>query len=116
MSNTFNKSSFNALVINTDQNSGSFFDGLELFLHSKIENDKSIASLFDQTHTVIPKGNMHFKDLSKLFYDLNLDDLNTELIVEDESEKIRIIVIGETYNIDSTSLNLFLQRIMENSL
>ena len=113
MSNTFNKSSFNALVINTDQNSGSFFDGLESFLHSKIENDKSIASLFDQTHTVIPKGNMHFKDLSKLFYDLNLDDLNTELIVEDESEKIRIIVIGETYNIDSTSLNLFLQRIME---
>ena len=100
---------FSSLIINTDQNSGSFFDGLKKYLAKRIIAEKK-DSQYDMGHLLIPKGEIHFKDLSKLFYDLNIDNLNYEY---NDVSLTRIIIIGEIHRIDSNNLNLFLQRMME---
>lgn len=112
MSNFFTSSIFSSLIINTDQNSGSFFDGLKRYLLKKI-NQENNASMFDIEHIIIPKGEIHFKDLNKLFYDLNIDNMNYELNNENETTRTRIIIIGEIHRIEAINLNLFLQRMME---
>ena len=100
---------FSSLIINTDQNSGSFFDGLKKYLAKRIIAEKK-DSQYDMGHLLIPKGEIHFKDLSKLFYDLNIDNLNYEY---NDVSLTRIIIIGEIHRINSNNLNLFLQRMME---
>ena len=100
---------FSSLIINTDQNSGSFFDGLKKYLAKRIIVEKKEYQ-YDMAHLLIPKGEIHFKDLNKLFYDLNIDNLNYEY---NDISLTRIIIIGEIHRIDPNNLNLFLQRMME---
>ena len=109
MSNSFDM--LNSLIINTDQNSGSFFDGLKKYLVRQIKNN-GFYEKFDLQNIIIPRGENHFKDINKLFTDLNIENLNYEM-EEDGKTKTRIIVVGEIHRIDQINLNLFLMRLME---
>lgn len=101
---------FHAMIINTDQNSSCFFEGLGKFLYKQQKNKRELSNQIDSNKLIIPKGESHFKDLPKLFQDLNLGLDFDDNIVTPIS---RLIVIGEIQRIDQIALNIFLRRLIE---
>ena len=99
-----NEEFLHSLVINTDQNSESFFMGLSKYLISK-NIEKEISS------QILAKGEQHFKDLKILFKDLGIDDLTLE--IDKGNILTKIIVIGELSRIENVNLNIFLDRLID---
>ena len=97
----YNKEYLNCLILNTDQNNSSFFQGLAKFLKKKDLNSIDTSTIYR------PKGEIAFKDIKKLLSDLNMDNLTVEL-EEKNKQKTRLLIVGELHKIDNISLSLFL--------
>ncbi len=106
INNNKNKDYLNSLIINTDQNNESFYQGLSKYLKKKNSSSIDTSTIFS------PKGDLAFKDIKKLFKDLKIDDLTLEL-EEKQYQKIRLLIIGELHKIDNISFSLFLSRLMD---
>ena len=106
INNNKSKDYLNSLIINTDQNNESFYQGLSKYLKKKNSSSIDTSTIFS------PKGELAFKDIKKLFKDLKIDDLTLEL-EEKQYQKIRLLIIGELHKIDNISLSLFLSRLID---
>ena len=102
----YNKEYLNCLILNTDQNNRSFFQGLAKFLKKKDLNSIDTSTIYR------PKGEIAFKDIKKLLSDLNMDNLTVEL-EEKNKQKTRLLIVGELHKIDNISLSLFLSRLID---
>jgi hypothetical protein len=88
---------YQALILNTDQNADTFFENMEKYFQGKFE--------------IVFKYDHHFSDMKglvkdlKLFKDVDYDNM--------DEVKVRLVVVRDIQKIDTTVLNIFLNKVIE---